>query len=214
MKLIQTPQYLLIVAICICYTNIIASQLSTIDTLEKSETRNCTKKSSTADDSLMMDFTFKDTANRPVHLSDFKGKYVFVDMWYSGCGFCISTNKALYTVHEKLKNENIVFLSISVDSNREKWITSIRENSPKTSLNPWAGQYCPSPGTIILYTGGSGENNDFVKKYDPDHSYPKLMLIDTSGKLISDNPPRPDDIPINHPEKLVDFIMSSIKKKK
>ena len=133
-------------------------------------------------------------------------------MWYSGCGFCISANEALYPVHEQLKKENIVFLSISVDSIREKWISSITKNAIKTKLNPWAGKYHPAPGTVTLYTGGSGQNNVFVKKFNPDNYYPKLFLIDPRGKLISENPPRPDSIPVNQPQKLINFIKRYIEK--
>jgi thiol-disulfide isomerase/thioredoxin len=211
MKLATKSKRVLIVSFCIFYFHSLAYSNSPIESFPKRVHRNRTFDAKTAQDTILLDYPFKDTKNQTVRLSDFKGKFIFVDMWYSGCGFCISANEALYAVHEKLKNENIVFLSISVDSIRQKWITSITKNAPKTSLNPWAGKYNPSPGTIILYTGGSGLNNDFVKKYDPDNYYPKLLLIDPSGKLISDHPPRPDGIP-DQPEKLIDFIMGFIKK--
>jgi thiol-disulfide isomerase/thioredoxin len=157
-------------------------------------------------DSLILDFTFKDTLDRPIRISDFRGKYVFVDLWYSGCGFCIYANRGLRKVHEKLKGKNIIFLSISVDTNRKKWIESITKDAKPSKIDPWGGEYYPAPGTIVLYTGGSGYNNDFVKKYDPKNEYPELLLISPSGKLITDHAPRPDYSGEDRPEKLIDFL--------
>jgi thiol-disulfide isomerase/thioredoxin len=165
-------------------------------------------------DTLMLDYTFKDTSGRAVRLSDFRGKYVLVDLWYSGCGFCIYANNALRIVHEKMKNENIIFISISVDVNKKKWITSITHNALPSKSNPWAGKYWPAPGTISLYTGDNGFNNDFLKKYNPGNSYPKLLFIDPSGKLISDHLPRPDYSGNDQPEKLIEFIEGYLKNSK
>lgn len=34
------------------------------------------------------DFSFKDYSGSTVHLSEFKGKYVYIDVWNSACGSC------------------------------------------------------------------------------------------------------------------------------
>ncbi|MEO6521354.1 MAG: thioredoxin-like domain-containing protein [Mucilaginibacter sp.] len=154
------------------------------------------------DSSEALNVAFRDTLNRSVRLSDFKGKFIVVDLWYSGCGACITANKGLHTVHDQLIKENIVFLSISIDQDRTKWMLSVTKNSVPSKFNPWAGKYYPVPGTIVLYTGGCGANNDFVKKYVPQNLYPQLLLISPSGQVISTHPPRPD----YEPEKLIAFI--------
>lgn len=155
----------------------------------------------------IMDFTFKDLLDNDVHISDFKGKVVLIDLWYSGCGACITCNKAINSIHKELIGENIVFLSISVDKNKLKWMQSITKNAVKSELNPWAGMYYPSPGTIALYCGETGSNNDFVKLYNPENAYPALLLIDTNGKLVSKDPPRPE---IDR-EKLIYMIKALLK---
>jgi len=159
------------------------------------------------DSTEIMDFPFKDLLDNTVYISDFRGKYVVIDMWYSGCGFCISCNKGLKKVHKSLIKENIIFLSISVDDNKEIWIQSITKDALKSKLNPWAGKYYPAPGTVTLNTGGSGYNNEFVKKYVPNNSYPKLLLIDPTGKIVTDDLPRPD----NHPENLISYLQQVLK---
>jgi cytochrome oxidase Cu insertion factor (SCO1/SenC/PrrC family) len=148
------------------------------------------------------DFTLTDTAGNVVRVSDFKGKWVFADIWYSGCGGCITANKGIRFVHDSLANNDIVFLSISIDKSREKWISSITAGAPKTELNPWAGLYVPAKGTITLYTSGAGYDNDFRRYYVPKNRYPQLLLLDKDGKLIEEIPPRPD----TEPQKLIDYL--------
>jgi thiol-disulfide isomerase/thioredoxin len=157
-------------------------------------------------DSTILDYAFRDQNGKKVRLSDFKGKYVFIDMWYSGCGFCISANNALKTVHKRLNGKNIVFLSISIDTSRAEWIASISPKVKPSKKYNWAGKYAPANGTVTLYTGGTGSNNEFVKKYVPSNSYPKLMFISPTGQIISDSPPRPDVHSGDDTEKLVSFL--------
>lgn len=140
----------------------------------------------------LLDYTFKDLLDNEVRISDFKGKVVLIDLWYSGCGACISCNQALNSIHKTLINKNVVFLSISVDDDKNLWMQSITKNAAKSKLNPWAGKYYSSPGTIALYCGTAGVNHDFVKKYNSKNLYPMLMLVDTAGRLVSHKLPRPE----------------------
>lgn len=150
----------------------------------------------------VQNFKLTDSSGNQMSLSDFKGKLVFADLWYSGCGACITTNKGIRTVHDSLANQDIVFLSISVDKSREIWMQSITPGSLKTKTNPWAGMYVASKGTIMLYTSGRGHDNDFRKYYVPLNSYPKLLLFDKNGLLIAETPPRPDV----EPGKLIEYL--------
>jgi len=151
---------------------------------------------------ILMDYVFKDSTGTAVKLSDYRGKYLMLDIWYSGCGGCISVNEGLSVVHEKLKDSNLVFFSISVDKEREKWMASITPNAKPTKLNPWAAKYVPYAGTVALYTGGTRYENEFIRKFVPNNVYPKLMFIDKEGNLIDQKPPRPDF----EPERLIEFI--------
>ena len=148
------------------------------------------------------DYTFTDSLGKLVKLSDFRGKWLMADVWYSGCGGCITANQGLRTVHDSLAKAGVVFLSISVDKEREKWMASVTAGAGKSKMNPWAGMYVPAVGTVVLYTSGSGHDNEFRKSYVPDNLYPKLLLFDPAGNLVADNPPRPD----SKPELLISFI--------
>jgi len=212
MRLLKTRKIIVFIAMCaICLYVHAYNHVKKVLILKLVDTGK-SKRFNEMKDSIVLDFTFRDTLNRPVRISDFRGKFVFIDLWYSGCGECIVANKALRIVHEKLKNENILFLSISVDSCREKWIESITNNALPTKIDPWAGKYYPARGTIILNTGSSGYDNEFIKRYNPGNGYPKLMFVDPSGKLVSDHPPRPDYSGEDKPQELIDFLSGYLKK--
>ena len=56
-------------------------------------------------------------------LSDFQGKYVFIDVWATWCGPCKYEIPYLKELEQKYHGKNITFLSISVDrqKDKEKW---------------------------------------------------------------------------------------------
>ncbi|WEK17844.1 MAG: TlpA disulfide reductase family protein [Candidatus Pedobacter colombiensis] len=125
-------------------------------------------------------FELQDTAGNIRKLSDYKGKLVIVDFWFSGCGYCKILNKTMETIIKKYENnKNIVFLTISSDSDKKTWITSVS-----------TGLYT-SPGTINLYTNGLGLGHPIIKHYDF-YSAPQQLIIDKDGLLITSHPPRPD----------------------
>ncbi|WP_158995620.1 TlpA disulfide reductase family protein [Mucilaginibacter sp. L196] len=134
------------------------------------------------------DFDFKDVNGKTVHLADFKGKVVFVDMWFSGCSGCVHVAAALPHVEEVFRDRaDVVFVSLCIDEDRNLWIKSIDKNL----VGKHYTHYTTST-TKYLYTAGTGPNNPFIKAYVPDGSYPSLLIIDKEGKLFSSTPIRPD----------------------
>ena len=64
-----------------------------------------------------------------VTLSDFKGRYVFIDFWASWCAPCRREIPHLKEVLAYSDNsENLVVLSYSIDSKRPDWINCIAKN--------------------------------------------------------------------------------------
>jgi cytochrome oxidase Cu insertion factor (SCO1/SenC/PrrC family) len=118
-------------------------------------------------------FALQDKDGTIVKLSDFKGKAVFIDFYFTGCTFCKLFYKyVLAEVEPKYAaNPDMVFISISVDRYKEQWLKTLQQ-----------GEYT-SNNTINLYTNGERTNHPLIKYYNI-LSYPSLMLIDRKGRIF------------------------------
>ncbi len=117
-----------------------------------------------------VDFTQNDTANNPVSLSSFKGKYVLVDFWASWCGPCRHENPAVVAAYNQFKDKNFTILSVSLDQNKDKWKQAIAADNLTwthvSDLKYW--------------------QNEVAQLYHI-QSIPANILIDPSGKIIARN---------------------------
>lgn len=111
-------------------------------------------------------------------LSDFKGKYVYIDVWATWCGPCRAEIPFLKKVEEKYQGKNIAFVSISVDVQKdfEKWKKFVDEKQL---------------GGVQLFADKDW-NSDFMKSYSI-NSIPRFILIDPTGKIVSADASRPSN---------------------
>ena len=111
-------------------------------------------------------------------LSDFKGKYVYIDVWATWCGPCIAEIPSLQALEKQFHDANIVFVSISVDQQKdfEKWKTFVTERNM---------------GGVQLFAD-SDWTSDFIVKYNVD-SIPRFILLDPEGNIVNADAPRPSD---------------------
>lgn len=126
-------------------------------------------------------FSLEDIRGKVVTLSSCKGKVVVLDFWYTGCGNCIKLAPYLARVEQYFKGYPVVFCSICIDTDKNKWIESVN-----------SGRYT-SPQINNLYTDGKGLTHPVCTYYNID-AYPTLIIIDKQGRLLN-NPvdPRMDD---------------------
>jgi hypothetical protein len=134
---------------------------------------------------LVRDFTFKDREGQTVTLEDYKGKAIFIDIWYTGCSACRDVAANMPEIeHQFKKNPNVAFISLSIDNNHEMWLKSL---DPSNRIN-----YYATPNTHYLITG-KGRLHPFIQRYNPTGTYPKLLILDREGKIFDPKPPYPFD---------------------
>ncbi|QEC43407.1 TlpA family protein disulfide reductase [Pseudobacter ginsenosidimutans] len=118
-------------------------------------------------------FQLTDTSGKLVQLGDLKGKVVFIDFWFTGCGACAGVyEKVLKEAEAELGNEqDIVFVSVCVDRARASWMKSVYKD-----------EYT-SPHVINLYTNGEGTQNNLIRYYGI-QAFPQFLIIDREGKVF------------------------------
>lgn len=72
------------------------------------------------------DLPLKTVAGAPVHLSDYKGKVVFINFWATWCGDCRVEMPSIENAQAELEKDSVVFLLVT-DEAQEK-IAAFAEN--------------------------------------------------------------------------------------
>ncbi|AUP80605.1 TlpA family protein disulfide reductase [Flavivirga eckloniae] len=111
-------------------------------------------------------------------LDDFKGKYVFIDVWATWCGPCIAEFPYIDKIEKEYHGKNIQFITLSVDTqkNRKKWYDFVKEKN--------------LDGIQLL------ADNAFESKFVKDYNItgiPRFLLIDPKGNIVTNNAPRPSN---------------------
>lgn len=119
------------------------------------------------------EFSIKDSNGKTIHLSDFKGKYVYIDCWNTYCGPCLAEMPEMKKLADEMKGKNIVFISISSDNDKDRWLAKTKE----FNIN-----------TINLCTEGA--NHQFNEDYNA-KAFPRYILIDDKGYIVDATADKP-----------------------
>ncbi len=113
-------------------------------------------------------FSIPDVNGKKVSLSDFKGKYVFLDFWASWCVPCQPQIPFLKAANDKFKNKNFVMVSVSLDSKKEDWVKAMQKHQIDwvnvSSFKGWADDAAAAYGATYI---------------------PSNVLIGPDGKVIA-----------------------------
>lgn len=131
------------------------------------------KQMSFVDGDNAVDLIAEDSSGKQVKLSDFKGKVVYVDFWATWCMPCMAEMPYLKKLKEAFKdNSNVVFLSVSIDDDKQQWKKSLVKNN-------FSGQQW-----II--------NRNLLTAYKVT-SIPRMLLIDQQFRMADINAGLPSD---------------------
>ena len=130
--------------------------------------------SSVAKGSKAHGFKYLDINGKEVSLDDFKGRYVYIDIWATWCAPCREELPHLQMLEKAFQGTNISFVSISTDQDEAKWKQTVKDEKM---------------GGIQLHTGG---DEDFLNAFRV-KGIPRFILINPEGRIENANMTRPSD---------------------
>ena len=111
-------------------------------------------------------------------LEDFKGTYIFIDVWATWCAPCKAQFPFLKALEKEYLSKNITFVSISIDNPNayDKWKNMIKDEG--------------LVGVQLL--ADNNYQSDFMVAYGIE-SIPRFILIDPEGKIVNADAPKPSN---------------------
>lgn len=117
----------------------------------------------------------------------FRGKAVYIDLWFSSCGPCIQDFRKLPALKEQLRNNDIAYLYLARETShphsRQLWKNAIK----KYNLSGWH-YYMTDAFRTDLWS--------LISANDPGagQAYPRYLLADRQHEIVSFDAKRPSDI--------------------
>ena len=113
------------------------------------------------------------------YVSLFPNKVVYIDIWASWCGPCLIEAPHSIELQEHYKEQNVVFLFLSIDSNKNRWLSTIKAKNI-------TGQHVLSNKQLI---------NDLESTYNLE-GIPRYLVFGRKGKLLISNASKPSDLDV------------------
>lgn len=119
-------------------------------------------------------FALKDAKGKTVTLDDFKGHYLYITVWATWCVPCKAELPYLDSLQQAYGKKNIRFLTVAIDEpgHRQAWLELLRKYGTK------------GVHTMVDDAGKFNENYMII-------SVPRFILIDSDGRIVNANAPRP-----------------------
>jgi thiol-disulfide isomerase/thioredoxin len=127
-------------------------------------------------------FVLTDINGKLVTQEEIKNKVVFIDFWASWCGPCVAQFSHAKILMEKYKNDDVMFLYISIDTDIETWKEHLKYN-PMAGVHgndklilPINFQVTGIPNSFIIAKSGKVAFNSRLKSKINDDRMIQLLL--------------------------------------
>lgn len=121
-------------------------------------------------------FEFLDREGKVVKLGDWKGKFVYIDIWSTGCLPCRQEIPYLEKMEQTMAGRNIEFVSISLDTKKEVWLKFMNDKGMQgvqlLADNGFKHPICKTMGMTGI---------------------PRFILLDKECRVINFNAKRPSN---------------------
>lgn len=124
-------------------------------------------------------FTANDADGKTYSTTDYAGKVLVLDFWFSGCIPCKAEMPYMEKLAEKMKGENIQFFTLSLDTGDQL-------------LNAWKALVKDKNGATLQLNVPNGFKSEVAKHYGI-RSVPRIVVIDQQGKIVDAFAKRPSD---------------------
>lgn len=111
-------------------------------------------------------------------LKDYRGSYVYIDVWATWCVPCVYEIPFLEKIEKQYHDRNITFVSLSIDSKKDehKWRDMVKVKN--------------MGGIQLLADKDYG--SQFIQDYFI-YGIPRFILIDPQGNIVNYDAPRPSE---------------------
>lgn len=120
-----------------------------------------------------IDITFTDVEGNTHHLSDFKGKAIYLDFWATWCGPCIHESPYFEALSKEYAGKNIVFIPISTDTAHKAWLNFLKAHKKELKQYNCVDDKLRSEWAIFYI--------------------PRFVLIDKDFNIVDAYAPRPSE---------------------
>lgn len=124
-------------------------------------------------------FTANDINGKTYSSTDYAGKILVLDFWFSGCIPCKAEMPYMEKLAEKMKGENIQFFTLSLDTGEQL-------------LKTWKSLVKDKNGATLQLNVPDGFKSEIAKHYGI-RSVPRIVIIDQQGKIVDAFAKRPSD---------------------
>ena len=124
------------------------------------------------------DYSFKDVHGKNRFFSEFKGKIVYIDIWATWCFPCLQERKYFEELIDrfKTKNNDIVFVGISIDTDIMKWKDMV--------------EYKKMTGIQLI--SPQGFKSELCEDFGI-HGIPRFMILNRKGEITEPNAIKPSN---------------------